>query len=133
MVHKGSSIVFFSLLISTFLATTHGKKQTEALGHLYKAKQTKNSDVDTSGFEVIRHDRVEVLPQEGLKERDRIEKLPGQPNVAFSHYGGYVTVNESTGKAFYYYFAEAQNSHHSLPLLLWLNGGLLSDFCGKSV
>ncbi|XP_057514100.1 serine carboxypeptidase-like 40 [Actinidia eriantha] len=123
MVHKGSSILFFSLLISSFLAPTHGKKRTEALGLLYKSKLTKNSAVDTSGFEVIRHDRVEVLPQDGMKERDRIEKLPGQPNVEFSHYGGYVTVNESTGKAFYYYFVEAQKSHHSLPLLLWLNGG----------
>ncbi|XP_057514089.1 serine carboxypeptidase-like 40 [Actinidia eriantha] len=123
MVHKGSSILFFSLLISSFLAPTHGKKQTEALDLLYKSKLTKNSAVDTSSFEVIQRDRVEVLPQEGLKERDRIEKLPGQPNVEFSHYGGYVTVNESTGKAFYYYFAEAQKSHHSLPLLLWLNGG----------
>ncbi|XP_057514159.1 serine carboxypeptidase-like 40 isoform X2 [Actinidia eriantha] len=123
MVHKGSSILFFSFLISSFLAPTHGKKQTEALDLLYKSKLTKNSAVDTSSFEVIQRDRVEVLPQEGLKERDRIEKLPGQPTVEFSHYGGYVTVNESTGKAFYYYFAEAQKSHHSLPLLLWLNGG----------
>ncbi|GFZ02649.1 serine carboxypeptidase-like 39 [Actinidia rufa] len=122
MVHKGSSILFFSLLISSFLAPIHGKKRTEALGLLYKSKLTKKSAVDTSGFEVIRHDRVEVLPQDGMKERDRIEKLPGQPNVEFSHYGGYVTVNESTGKAFYYYFVEAQKSHH-LPLLLWLNGG----------
>ena len=123
MVHKGSSILFFSLLLSSFLAPTHGKKQTEALGLLYKAKLTKNSAVDMSGFEGIRHDRVEVLPQDGLKERDRIEKLPGQPNVEFSQYGGYVTVDESTGKAFYYYFVEAQKSHQSLPLLLWLNGG----------
>ncbi|PSS09966.1 Serine carboxypeptidase-like [Actinidia chinensis var. chinensis] len=123
MVHTGSSILFFSLLISSFLAPTHGKKQTEALGFLHKSKLTKNSAVDTSSFEVIQRDRVEVLPQEGLKERDRIEKLPGQPNVEFSHYGGYVTVNETTGKAFYYYFAEAQKSPHSLPLLLWLNGG----------
>ncbi|XP_057512805.1 serine carboxypeptidase-like 40 [Actinidia eriantha] len=123
MVLKGSSILFFSLLISSFLSPTHGKKRTDALGLLYKAKLMKNSAVDTSGFEVIQHDSVEVLPQEGRKERDRIEKLPGQPNVAFSHYGGYVTVNESTGKAFYYYFVEAQKSHHSLPLLLWLNGG----------
>ncbi|XP_057498761.1 serine carboxypeptidase-like 40 [Actinidia eriantha] len=124
MLHKGSSIVFFSLLISSFLAPTHGKKQTEALGQLYKAKQTKNSSIDTSGFEAIRLvNRVEILPQEGLKERDRIEKLPGQPNVEFSQYGGYVTVNKSSGKAFYYYFVEAQKSHHSLPLLLWLNGG----------
>ncbi|KAL0379850.1 UNVERIFIED_CONTAM: Serine carboxypeptidase-like 40 [Sesamum angustifolium] len=61
------------------------------------------------------HDQV-------LKESDRIERLPGQPLVRFQQYGGYVTVNRTAGRAFYYYFVEAHHSHHSLPLLLWLNG-----------
>uniref|UniRef100_A0A2N9HTT5 Carboxypeptidase n=1 Tax=Fagus sylvatica TaxID=28930 RepID=A0A2N9HTT5_FAGSY len=64
-----------------------------------------------------------VYPQEGLKEKDRIERLPGQPHVNFSQYGGYVTVNNSAGRALYYYFVEAQHSKDSLPLLLWLTGG----------
>ncbi|KAL0425667.1 UNVERIFIED_CONTAM: Serine carboxypeptidase-like 40 [Sesamum radiatum] len=58
-----------------------------------------------------------------LKESDRIERLPGQPPVRFQQYGGYVMVNRTAGRAFYYYFVEAHHSHHSLPLLLWLNGG----------
>ncbi|XP_057512678.1 serine carboxypeptidase-like 40 [Actinidia eriantha] len=112
------------LIITCFVASSHGKKQSEALTQLYKAKLKKNSIIDTNHFEAIQHvNGVEVVPQEGLKERDRIDKLPGQPNVEFSQYGGYVKVDESTGKAFYYYFVEAQKSHHSLPLLLWLNGG----------
>ncbi|GAA0175326.1 serine protease [Lithospermum erythrorhizon] len=73
------------------------------------------------------HKRVQTHPQEGCKERDRIERLPGQPEVEFEQYGGYVTVNQSAGTAFYYYFVEAQPQHHAnkstLPLLLWLNGG----------
>ncbi|KAH6765875.1 serine carboxypeptidase-like 40 [Perilla frutescens var. hirtella] len=69
----------------------------------------------------IHFDEAEI--DEGLKERDRIERLPGQPEVEFNQYGGYVTVNRTTGRAFYYYFVEAHHSHNSLPLLLWLNGG----------
>ena len=65
-----------------------------------------------------------VHPQEGLKEKDRIERLPGQTQVNFSQYGGYVTVDKSAGRALYYYFVESQHSKDSLPLLLWLNGGM---------
>ncbi|KAF9623232.1 hypothetical protein IFM89_000721 [Coptis chinensis] len=43
-------------------------------------------------------DETRVLSQEGLKENDRIEKLPGQPhNLDFAQYGGYVTVDEKAG------------------------------------
>ncbi|KAI5342036.1 hypothetical protein L3X38_009911 [Prunus dulcis] len=38
-------------------------------------------------------------------------------------YGGYVTVDKEAGRAFFYYFAEAEKAKDSLPLLLWLNGG----------
>ncbi|XP_028080431.1 serine carboxypeptidase-like 40 [Camellia sinensis] len=127
MLNKACLLVFFFLSISLFVDISHGKKQSEALDDLYRGKLKKNSAIDTSLFEAIRHvDGVEVYPQEGLKERDRIVRLPGQPNVEFTQYGGYVTLNESAGRAFYYYFVEAQGqqqSNHSLPLLLWLNGG----------
>ncbi|KVH97340.1 Peptidase S10, serine carboxypeptidase [Cynara cardunculus var. scolymus] len=100
-------------------------KQTQALSLLYKAKWAGNSAIDTSHFEPPRHLNKTslVLPQEGLKKKDKIDRLPGQPFVKFNQYGGYVTVNESAGRAFYYYFVEAESSKQSLPLLLWLNGG----------
>ncbi|XP_043693843.1 serine carboxypeptidase-like 40 [Telopea speciosissima] len=66
---------------------------------------------------------VHVEPQKGLKEQDKIKKLPGQPPVKFSQYGGYVTVDKSAGRALYYYFAEAVKYKDTKPLLLWLNGG----------
>ncbi|KAJ6692040.1 CARBOXYPEPTIDASE [Salix purpurea] len=103
-----------------------GKRQGEALSHLYKAKySTGNFSVDSTLFQAIQQvDSSKFHPQDGLKERDRIESLPGQPGVEFSQYGGYVTVDESAGRALYYYFVEAQHSNNeSLPLLLWLNGG----------
>ncbi|CAK9147525.1 unnamed protein product [Ilex paraguariensis] len=117
-------LLFFFLFLSSFLPQSQGKRQGEALDNLFKAKLNKHSTIDKSHFEPISlvHG-AKVLSQVGLQERDRIEKLPGQPAVGFTQYGGYVTIDESAGRAFYYYFAEAQHSKQSLPLLLWLNGG----------
>lgn len=132
MEKKASLFFFLTLFLSCLIINVqgHGKKQIKALNQLSMAKRNKvESGINTSHFEPIPHVQgVRILPQEGLKEKDRIEKLPGQPDVNFSQYGGYVTVNESAGRAFYYYFAEAQHSKESLPLLLWLNGGNLSFF-----
>lgn len=114
----------FFLIVSCYIAETHAKKQEQRLGHLYKAKLKENSGIDTSLFKTIHNvSRAKIHSQDGLKENDRIEKLPGQPEVQFSQYGGYVTVDKSAGRAMYYYFVEALKSKDSAPLLLWLNGG----------
>ncbi|KAM3265391.1 serine carboxypeptidase-like 40 [Capsicum annuum] len=117
--------LLFTFFSSHFVASSLGKKQSDVLGQFYKAKQKKFSSISKSYFkaalENVELDKV-ILPQDGLKEKDWINKLPGQPPVKFQQYGGYVTVNESAGRALYYYFTEAENSK-SLPLLLWLNGG----------
>ncbi|KAK3422942.1 hypothetical protein EUGRSUZ_G03292, partial [Eucalyptus grandis] len=100
-------------------------KQGDALDSLYKAKYSK-SGIDKSLFQVKdNHENLHsrIYHQEGLKEKDRIEKLLGQPPIEFDHYGGYVTINDMAGRAFYYYFAEAGQNKDSMPLLLWLNGG----------
>lgn len=116
------SIVFLS---SCFTQRTSAKKQIEALSRLYKEKLSDNT-IDKRHFDASLHShRVRIHSQKGLRENDRIDKLPGQPPVRFNQYGGYVTVNRTAGRAFFYYFAEAQRSNHkSLPLLLWLNGGI---------
>lgn len=55
---------------------------------------------------------------------DRVSELPGQTfDVSFSHYSGYVTVNEEFGRALFYWFVEAVDEPSSKPLVLWLNGG----------
>ncbi|CAI9270105.1 unnamed protein product [Lactuca saligna] len=54
---------------------------------------------------------------------DLVTDLPGQPNVEFQHYAGYVTVNEKNGRALFYWFYEAWTLPHEKPLVLWLNGG----------
>lgn len=57
--------------------------------------------------------------------RDKVSTLPGQLfNVTFAHYSGYITVNEDSGRALFYWFFEAVEDADSKPLVLWLNGGL---------
>ncbi|XP_004492026.1 serine carboxypeptidase-like 45 isoform X1 [Cicer arietinum] len=53
----------------------------------------------------------------------RIIHLPGQPNVEFNHFSGYVNVDDKNNKALFFYFVEAQQDSVSKPLVLWLNGG----------
>nr|AGT16526.1 serine carboxypeptidase-like protein [Saccharum hybrid cultivar R570] len=58
------------------------------------------------------------------QEADRVEALPGQPSeVGFRHFSGYVTVNQTHGRALFYWFLEATHSVHKKPVVLWLNGG----------
>ena len=56
---------------------------------------------------------------------DLVTNLPGQPPVDFQHYAGYVTVNQTNGRALFYWFFEAITKPQHKPLVLWLNGGKL--------
>ncbi|KAI3767357.1 hypothetical protein L2E82_17452 [Cichorium intybus] len=64
-----------------------------------------------------------IVEQQGSKEADRIDKLPGQPQVDFDHYSGYVTVDADAGRALFYYFTKSPQNSSTNPLVLWLNGG----------
>lgn len=52
--------------------------------------------------------------------------LPGQPiNVSFMQESGYIVTDATQGRALFYYFVGADSANPlSLPLTLWLNGGL---------
>ncbi|KAL0377180.1 UNVERIFIED_CONTAM: Serine carboxypeptidase-like 40 [Sesamum calycinum] len=135
-----SSALLLTCLTAAAAAESSGEKQIAALSRIYNEKLKNSTGMDRSHFNGSRHHDfhgAKVHPQVGLKESDRIERLPGQPPVKFKQYGGYVTVDRKAGRAFYYYFVEAQRSHESLPLLLWLNGGpvvlpLLMEQCRSS-
>ncbi|CAA7024436.1 unnamed protein product [Microthlaspi erraticum] len=60
---------------------------------------------------------------EGYPEEDLVTKLPGQPDVAFRQFAGYVDVDVKAGRSLFYYFVEAEKQPHTKPLTLWLNGG----------
>lgn len=69
----------------------------------------------------LRVDEAAALRQQ---QADQVVRLPGQPPVGFRQFAGYVTVNESHGRALFYWFFEATNNAADKPLLLWLNGGI---------
>ncbi|KAJ6396347.1 hypothetical protein OIU77_021390, partial [Salix suchowensis] len=60
--------------------------------------------------------------EEEEEEADRISSLPGQPQVSFQQFSGYVTVNEAAGRALFYWLTEAVQDPLSKPLVVWLNG-----------
>lgn len=59
------------------------------------------------------------------QSNDQVLNLPGLSfNVSFNHYSGYITVNEESGRALFFWFFEAAEDPDSKPLVLWLNGGV---------
>ena len=65
----------------------------------------------------------------GSQGADRVEALPGQPEIAaaraFNLYAGNVTVDTVEGRDLFYVFAECSNdAAENKPLVLWLNGGM---------
>ncbi|XP_073027160.1 serine carboxypeptidase-like 40 isoform X2 [Primulina eburnea] len=114
----------FLILFFTLILVVLHRKPSQSLSIANELILRNNPSIDRSHFNASNHfHKAKVHPQQGMKESDRIHRLPGQPDVKFKQYGGYVTVNQTAGRAFFYYFAEAQNSDKPLPLLLWLNGG----------
>lgn len=103
------------------------RMEYDLLGKFIKAQQ-EGRYVEYSGApkEAGKESTAYIGPQEGLKEADKIEKLPGQPyGVEIDQYSGYVTVDPKAGRALFYYFVESQNSS-TKPLVLWHNGGNLT-------
>ncbi|KAG9144206.1 hypothetical protein Leryth_021874 [Lithospermum erythrorhizon] len=56
-------------------------------------------------------------------EADKIASLPGQPQVNFNQFAGYISVDDNQQRSLFYYFVEAEVEPTSKPLVLWLNGG----------
>ncbi|XP_007019397.2 PREDICTED: serine carboxypeptidase-like 42 [Theobroma cacao] len=64
-----------------------------------------------------------VLGVKGYPAEDLVVNLPGQPQVGFMQYAGYVDVDVKAGRSLFYYFVEADKDPDKKPLTLWLNGG----------
>lgn len=59
-----------------------------------------------------------------LASRNVITSLPGlKSHPQFTQYAGYITVNETLGKEYYYWFVESQDKPEEDPVLLWMQGG----------
>ena len=63
---------------------------------------------------------------ESFRIDDKITSLPGQPQVSFQQFSGYISIDEKQNKALFYYFVEAESQPGSKPLVLWLNGGKIT-------
>nr|KAJ0211866.1 hypothetical protein LSAT_V11C400205690 [Lactuca sativa] len=122
-------ISYYLLLVFSlyFLGLCVARKDNQItnLNKLMKSRRSENpphvkpwTEEDTSNLSPL-----SIVPQQGSKEEDMIDKLPGQPQVDFDHYSGYVTVDSKVGKALFYYFAESPHNSSTNPLVLWLNGG----------
>nr|ACA61622.1 hypothetical protein AP7_B10.2 [Arabidopsis lyrata subsp. petraea] len=70
---------------------------------------------------------LDVVSSDDAKEqkmKDKIISLPGQPpNLNFSQFSGYVTVDSAAGRNLFYWLTEAPRPSGTKPLVLWLNGG----------
>lgn len=62
---------------------------------------------------------------QGFPMNDLITKLPGQPDVSFRQFSGYIDVDEKAGRSAFYYFVEAEKDPMNQPLTIWLTGGQL--------
>ena len=56
---------------------------------------------------------------------DLVERVPGQPNVTFSQFAGFINISNgaSVRRDIFYWFVESQRSPETDPLLVWTNGG----------
>ncbi|KAH6767119.1 serine carboxypeptidase-like 40 [Perilla frutescens var. hirtella] len=121
---KGASILLLSLACVAVCVQCYGGRGFDPLQEFIKTRRTKRSvnyavrDVSVSG----EYKAVYAGNEDGVKEGDEILGLPGQPQVNFSQYSGYVSVDPVAGRALFYYFAESEDSS-TKPLVLWLNGG----------
>ena len=55
---------------------------------------------------------------------NKITSIPGlNQTPKFAQYAGYINVNQTLGKQYYYWFVESQNDPAKDPILLWMQGG----------
>lgn len=60
----------------------------------------------------------------GAREEDLVMSFPlFEPNPEFKMYSGYLTLNETSGKALFYVFVESKSDPVNDPLVMWMNGG----------
>ncbi|CAM6106773.1 unnamed protein product [Calypogeia fissa] len=66
-----------------------------------------------------------LVTVEGADPAQLVTNLPGAPpGLNFTQYAGYVTVNETNGRALFYWFFTAEGPNPtSKPLVVWFNGG----------
>ncbi|KAJ4970613.1 hypothetical protein NE237_003712 [Protea cynaroides] len=118
-------LLYVSFLCAGCFVSSSYARQGDALRVFMKLKATGAVNTSDGILNSILPDfNPKLIPQDGSKDRDKILQLPGQPpNLNINQYGGYITVNQTAGRALYYYFVEADSNKETKPVLLWFNGG----------
>lgn len=119
---KGATILLLSFACVAVAVQCYGGRRFDPLTEYMKVRRTKGFETYATREFSGEYKPVYTGIQDGLKEADAILSLPGQPQVNFSQYSGYVTVDPQAGRALFYYFAESEDCS-TKPLVLWLNGG----------
>ncbi|KAF7137876.1 hypothetical protein RHSIM_Rhsim07G0231400 [Rhododendron simsii] len=120
--------ILFCFQHLAFFPITSTAKQIDNLNKLITESRTSVNPLKAepwaeSGCAKV-YSPANVGNQLGTMEGDKIDCLPGQPEgVDFDQYAGYVTVNQTAGRALFYYFVESPKNSSTNPLVLWLNGG----------
>ncbi|TVU09867.1 hypothetical protein EJB05_43364, partial [Eragrostis curvula] len=124
-----ANISFYLLLLTICVAALSADASQEAhLREFIRSRKNSRSNKGTFNVNRVGYRLAESLAtgsgadQSALKAADKIDALPGQPDVDFDQYGGYITVDETNGRALFYYFVESPVDAATKPLLLWLNG-----------
>ena len=74
-----------------------------------------------------------LQPKDADASGDLIQGLPGLPSSFTSkQYSGYVTVDAKSNRNLFYWFVESGNNPATDPVVLWLNGGMLRNWCIES-
>nr|XP_043630087.1 serine carboxypeptidase 1-like [Erigeron canadensis] len=120
--------LFSSFLEGILPPSSNADIQANKFFELLKSKRSVSSPVPNtwvmSDEATQEYSPVYIAQQDGLAEGDKIDALPGQPaGVNLNQYSGYVTVNQTAGRALFYYFVESPTDSYTKPLVLWLNGG----------
>ncbi|KAI3522111.1 hypothetical protein L1887_11590 [Cichorium endivia] len=123
-----TQISYYLLAFSLYLVGFSLASKHNQITKLHKLTESRRSENPPRGEPWTEEDIISNLSplyivQQGSKEADRINRLPGQPQVNFDQYSGYVTVDSKAEKALFYYFVESPHNSSNKPLLLWLNGG----------
>ncbi|KAG6532913.1 hypothetical protein ZIOFF_006772 [Zingiber officinale] len=119
------SFFVFLFLCLLHCITCYTVRQGDAVNKFYLSNRERKFPSSLASSHVSKSDLKSIVYDNyGLKDGDKVIRLPGQPNkVNFNQYAGYVTVHRATGRALFYYFVEADENSMSKPLVLWLNGG----------
>ncbi|KAM7272173.1 hypothetical protein ACFE04_026836 [Oxalis oulophora] len=117
-------LVLLSFSVLSFVAKAD---QAATLRKVRKHTMLKHSQFDLAE-KTWKTVAIADLPGDSTAKDDKITSFPGQPNAPeFEQYSGYVAVNPERTKQLFYYFAESPTNASAKPLVLWLNGGAVSD------